>query len=111
MRWMEGWIVTEPDECEFNLGVLSCGEETESAEDVEEKAGCLTKAQVNALQKIYSPLVGWDAETVLYPRFHPGAERIPMRSRVFAPDIFFYTPVRSQSPFIHPNLQFASSIF
>lgn len=98
-------IVTEPDECEFDPGVLLCGEDKESPEDVAEKGGCLTGAQVNALQKIYSPLVGWDGETVLYPRFDPGAEKIPMRSRVFAPEIFFYTSVRSE-PFTHLRLSF-----
>lgn len=94
---MDG-IVTEPDKCQFDPGALLCGEESEK--DVEgegnkgEKGGCLTEAQVGALKKIYSPLMGRDGETLLYPRFDPGAERILMRNRVFAPEIFFYTSVR-----------------
>lgn len=100
---MDG-IVTEPDECQFDPSLLLCGEESD--EDIEregniKKRVCLTETQVDAVKKIYSPLVGRDGETVLYPRFDPGAEKIPIRNRVFAPEIFFYTFVRFRSLFSH----------
>lgn len=99
-------IVSEPDECEFDPGMLLCG-----AEGHEEAEGerCLSEVQVQALRRIYSPLVGSDGETVLYPRFDPGAERTPLRSLVFAPQMFAYTTVRSYSTHL-PLSAFALTI-
>ena len=58
-------IITEPDDCDFNPDVLLCSSEREE--------NCLTKTQVAALHKIYSPLYGNEGE-LLYPRYDPGAE-------------------------------------
>ena len=58
-------IITEPDACEFVPETLLCeGRSTDK---------CLSKAQVEALRKIYSPLYGLDGN-LLFPRFDPGAE-------------------------------------
>ncbi|KAJ7871715.1 tannase and feruloyl esterase [Mycena olivaceomarginata] len=64
-------IITEPDACNFRPEALIC--HPEAALDT-----CLTRPQVEALRKIYSP-------TLLYPRFDPGA--IYMPGDLFSGDI------------------------
>ncbi|KAJ7336236.1 tannase and feruloyl esterase [Mycena albidolilacea] len=70
-------IITEPDACDFRPEALLC--HPEAALDT-----CLTRAQVEALRKIYSPLYG-PGNQLLYPRFDPGAIYIP--GDVFSGDI------------------------
>ncbi|KAJ7336239.1 tannase and feruloyl esterase [Mycena albidolilacea] len=62
-------VITEPDACDFRPEALLC--HPEAALDT-----CLTRAQVEALRKIYSPLYG-PGNQLLYPRFDPGAIYIP----------------------------------
>ncbi|KAL5521101.1 hypothetical protein ACEPAG_9023 [Sanghuangporus baumii] len=58
-------IITEPDACDFVPETLLCeGRRTEK---------CLSKSQVEALRKIYSPLYGLGGD-LLVPRYDPGAE-------------------------------------
>ncbi|KAJ7695354.1 tannase and feruloyl esterase [Mycena rosella] len=59
-------IITEPDACEFRPEELLC--------DGNGNSKCLTRLQVEALRKIYSPLYG-NGE-LIYPRFDPGSEGI-----------------------------------
>ena len=58
-------IITEPDDCDFNPDVLLCSSNNTGS--------CLSKIQVDALHKVYSPLYG-NAQEFLYPRYDPGAE-------------------------------------
>lgn len=90
-------IVGEPDECQFDVSTLACAEGWMDE-------GCLTKEQVEALRKIYSPLVGSDEKTLLYPRFDPGAERVALRGGILGPQIFAYTKVRPLSSPCFPSL-------
>jgi feruloyl esterase len=83
-------IITEPDACDFRPETLLCG-----GEDMSSKP-CLTRPQVDALRKIYSPLYGLDGELV-YPRYDPGAESSPLISFTFSGQFFPYTEV---TPFI-----------
>jgi feruloyl esterase len=62
-------IITEPDACEFRPEVLLCGSGAPVGD-------CLTRPQVKALRKIYSPLYG-RANKLLYPRYDPGAIPVP----------------------------------
>ncbi|GLB45758.1 putative tannase and feruloyl esterase [Lyophyllum shimeji] len=58
-------IITEPDACAFRPEAIQCmGKNT---------TDCLSKPQVDALRKIYSPLYGSDGK-LLYPRYEPGME-------------------------------------
>ncbi|KAJ7804843.1 tannase and feruloyl esterase [Mycena olivaceomarginata] len=57
-------IITDPDLCEFRADALLC-----SGDGADR---CLTRPQVVALQKIYSPL--YDNDELIYSRFDPGAE-------------------------------------
>ncbi|KAL5504958.1 hypothetical protein ACEPAH_7621 [Sanghuangporus vaninii] len=68
-------IIAEPDACDFVPETLLCEERgTEK---------CLSKSQVEALRKVYSPLYGLDGD-LLVPRFDPGAE-----NTTFAKSVFF----------------------
>ncbi|GLB36722.1 putative tannase and feruloyl esterase [Lyophyllum shimeji] len=59
---MDG-IITEPDDCNFDAMSLLCsGQNT---------TNCLSAAQVAALKKVYSPLIGENGQ-LLYPRYDPG---------------------------------------
>ncbi|KAF7368248.1 Carboxylic ester hydrolase [Mycena venus] len=61
---MRDGIITDPDLCEFRVEALLCsGDEADR---------CLTQPQVEALQKMYSPL--YDNGELVYSRFDPGAE-------------------------------------
>ncbi|KAF8516430.1 tannase and feruloyl esterase [Hysterangium stoloniferum] len=60
-------IITEPDDCDLRLQTLAC------EGDMGNTDGCLTTAQLEALDKIYSPLLGTQRQ-VLYPRYDPGSE-------------------------------------
>ncbi|KAJ7062995.1 tannase and feruloyl esterase [Mycena belliarum] len=57
-------IITEPDACDFRPEALMC--------TAEENGKCLTRPQVEALRKIYSPI--YSAGELIYPRFDPGAD-------------------------------------
>ncbi|KAG6853870.1 hypothetical protein C0991_000477 [Blastosporella zonata] len=58
-------IITEPDSCEFRPEALLCtGGVT---------INCISRPQLDALNKIYRPLYGLDGEMV-YPRYDPGTE-------------------------------------
>jgi feruloyl esterase len=81
-------IITEPDACDFRPEVLLC------PPDATLDDACLTRPQVEALRKIYSPLYGIDNQ-LLYPRFDPGA--IAMPRDLFSGDI----PERSK---VHTSL-------
>jgi feruloyl esterase len=59
-------IITEPDACDFRPEALLC-----TGADGEK---CLSRPQVEALRKIYSPL--YENGELIYPRFDPGAENI-----------------------------------
>lgn len=58
-------IISEPDDCNPGFEHLIC-----RGGDLD---GCLNNAQLQALQKIYSPIIGANGEE-LHPRFDPGAE-------------------------------------
>ncbi|KAJ7848588.1 tannase and feruloyl esterase [Mycena olivaceomarginata] len=59
-------IITEPDACDFRPEALLCtGQMAKSV---------LSRPQVEALRKIYSPL--YENGELMYPRFDPGAENI-----------------------------------
>ena len=58
-------IISVPDNCKFDPAPLLCKNGATS--------GCLNKAQLEALYKIYSPMYEPDGE-LLFPRFDPGAE-------------------------------------
>ncbi|GLB45545.1 putative tannase and feruloyl esterase [Lyophyllum shimeji] len=58
-------IITEPDACEFRPEAIQCTGQN--------MTNCLSKPQVEALRKIYSPLYGLGGE-LLYPRYDPGTE-------------------------------------
>jgi feruloyl esterase len=79
-------IISEPDACDFRPEALLCPGDGTSAK------GCLTLPQVQALRKIYSPLYGPDGELV-YPRFDPGAESMPLISFSLSGDFPPYTEV------------------
>jgi feruloyl esterase len=79
-------IISEPDACDFRPEALLCPGDGTSAK------GCLTPPQVQALRKIYSPLYGPDGELV-YPRFDPGAESMPLISFSLSGDFPPYTEV------------------
>ncbi|KAJ7328419.1 tannase and feruloyl esterase [Mycena albidolilacea] len=70
-------IITEPDDCEFDVDALRCG-----AGNVNQTDGCLTEDQVEALRNIYSPLLSASGQ-LLYPRYTPGAEADPFAAAVF----------------------------
>ncbi|CAK5263714.1 unnamed protein product [Mycena citricolor] len=57
-------VITEPDDCVFDPSALSCSRRTTSR--------CLSRAQIDALKKIYSPVYVDGVYT--FPRFDPGAE-------------------------------------
>ncbi|KAJ7616742.1 Tannase/feruloyl esterase [Mycena rosella] len=78
---MDG-IITEPDACDFRPETLLCRETSSKA--------CLTRPQVEALKKIYSPLYGTDGELV-YPRYDPGAESSPAIPFAFSGNFSAYT--------------------
>ncbi|KAJ7819986.1 tannase and feruloyl esterase [Mycena olivaceomarginata] len=77
-------IISEPGACDFRPEALLCPGDGTSAK------GCLTLPQVQALRKIYSPLYGPDGELV-YPRFDPGAESMPLISFSLSGDFPPYT--------------------
>ena len=58
-------IISEPDDCKFDPKPLLCKNGTTS--------GCLNEKQIDALQRIYSPMTEPDGK-LLAPRFDPGAE-------------------------------------
>ncbi|KAJ7830748.1 tannase and feruloyl esterase [Mycena olivaceomarginata] len=70
-------IITEPDDCVFNVDALRCG-----AGQVNETETCLTPVQVEALKNIYTPLRSASGE-LLYPRYTPGAEADPFGGIIF----------------------------
>jgi feruloyl esterase len=80
-------IIDEPDACDFRPEALLC----RSAED---PATCLTPPQVDALQKIYSPL--YAGGELIYPRYDPGAEGSPatLSSSMFSGDFPLHLLVR-----------------
>ena len=81
-------IITEPDECFFQPQSLLCNSFNSSAQD------CLTGDQVEALAKIYSPLLDQTGK-LLYSRFDPGAESGWLApALVFNGQPFPYTLVR-----------------
>ncbi|KAJ7624950.1 tannase and feruloyl esterase [Roridomyces roridus] len=61
-------MITEPDACDFRPEALICpgGESGDK---------CLSRTQVEAVRKVYSPLYGADGE-LIYPRFDPGPDPI-----------------------------------
>lgn len=77
-------IITEPDDCHFNPELLLCA--TDATD------GCLTRLQVDALRKIYSPLYGTDGQ-LLYPRYDPGAEGGSTFWEYFDGEFYKYTKV------------------
>ncbi|KAJ7112953.1 tannase and feruloyl esterase [Mycena epipterygia] len=77
-------IIIEPDACDFRPEALLCGGEKTSGKS------CLTRPQVEALNKIYSPLYGLDGE-LLYPRYDPGAESSPLIPFTFSGNFPPYT--------------------
>ncbi|KAJ7207158.1 tannase and feruloyl esterase [Mycena pura] len=62
-------IITEPDACDFRPQSLLCRGDAIVADT------CLSPPQVEALQKIYSPLHA--NGRLVYPRYDPGAEASP----------------------------------
>jgi hypothetical protein len=62
---VEDGYITEPDDCDFDPEALTC---VGDAID-----GCLSQAQVEALKKIYSPLLGSNGQ-LIFPRYDPGSE-------------------------------------
>ncbi|KAJ7661707.1 tannase and feruloyl esterase-domain-containing protein [Mycena rosella] len=76
-------IITEPDACDFRPETLLCGG------DMLSKA-CLTRPQVEALKKIYSPFYGIDGEH-MYPRYDPGGESSPLLDFAFSENFSTYT--------------------
>ncbi|OCB90695.1 tannase and feruloyl esterase [Sanghuangporus baumii] len=76
-------IITEPDACDFVPETLLC--EGRSNEN------CLSKVQVEALRKVYSPLYGLGGDH-LFPRFDPGAENASFgKWALFSGKPFAYT--------------------
>lgn len=59
-------LIADPNKCAFNPETLLCVDGSASG-------SCLTSAQVDALRKLYSPLLG-SQQQLVYPRFDPGAE-------------------------------------
>jgi len=66
---IEDGMITEPEHCNFRPEALLCDS------DVLAQIGpiCATPKQVEALRKIYQPLIGKQGE-LIYPRFDPFAE-------------------------------------
>ncbi|KAJ7135907.1 tannase and feruloyl esterase [Mycena epipterygia] len=60
-------IIIEPDACDFHPEALVCQGENSGT--------CLNPPQIEALNKIYSPLYG-DRGELLFPRYDPGSEGI-----------------------------------
>lgn len=55
--------------CKYNASSLLCGSGSANA------SSCLTQAQVNTVQKVFSPLTLTDG-TLVYPRMQPGSEGV-----------------------------------
>ncbi len=82
-------FITEPDSCNFRPEELLCSGDLQQASEK-----CLSLAQVEALQKVYSPLYGSDGN-VIFPRYDPGAETGPFASRgLFSGGMFPIVNVR-----------------
>ncbi|KAJ7202721.1 tannase and feruloyl esterase [Mycena haematopus] len=67
-------IITEPDDCDFQVNAIRCGRN--------QATGCLSAIQVDALQKIYTPLLDVSGR-LIYPRYTPGAEADPEAATIF----------------------------
>jgi feruloyl esterase len=61
-------ILTDPDACDFDPKPLSC-----SVKGGTPGTTCLTDPQLEAVRKIYSPLVDRTGQ-LIYPRYSPGAD-------------------------------------
>lgn len=81
-------IITEPDDCFFDPSVLLCGTSTAG----NDTSSCLTADQIEALNKIYSPVVSTEG-VVLYPRLDPLAENQTSRELFFNGSMFMFTDV------------------
>ncbi|KAL5521023.1 hypothetical protein ACEPAG_8945 [Sanghuangporus baumii] len=76
-------IITEPDDCQFRPEQLLCSSASNSTDS------CVTMEQVEALRLIYAPLYG-NNNTLLYPRYEPGAESSMGADRIFSGVPFSY---------------------
>ncbi|KAG6908599.1 hypothetical protein DXG01_004002 [Tephrocybe rancida] len=75
-------IITEPDACDFQPEALVCvGDATE---------GCVSVPQLEALRKIYQPLLGPEGE-LLYPRYDPGTEEGGFAQALLNGSVISYT--------------------
>jgi pimeloyl-ACP methyl ester carboxylesterase len=81
-------IISVPNNCKFDPAPLLC---TNGA-----TSGCLNKAQLEALYKIYSPMYEPDGK-FLFPRFDPGAEDNGAWANLYDGNIIIYTNVSSSS--------------
>jgi feruloyl esterase len=69
MDGVKDGVLDDPTKCQFDPGVLACKNDVDSAD-------CLTKPQVEAARKIYSPATNPRTGEVIFPPMERGSELV-----------------------------------
>jgi len=83
-------IITEPDDCQLDFSPIACNEGALNS------ALCLTDEQLEALGKLFSPLIGVKGE-FLWPRLDPGFEGNNGWSGLLSGSFAFFAEVNEAS--------------